>query len=190
VADRALRRVARRTGCQDLRVAVRRVFYDCEFLERGGAIDLVSIGAVDEDGRELYAVSTAFDPMDAIPWVQRHVLPLLPARDDAAWRPRERIRDDLEAWLLDGLGAGDELQLWAWYSAYDHVVLAQLWGAMTALPGRIPRFTHDLRSLWELLGKPELPVQKGAQHDALADARHRRRLWRALEDARRAHDLP
>ena len=166
-------------------MAVRRVFYDCEFMERGGPIELVSIGCVDESGRELYAVSTSFDPMDAIPWVQRHVLPLLPPQGTSPWRSRERIRDDLEAWLLDGLGPGDELQLWAWYSAYDHVVLAQLWGPMTSLPARIPRFTHDLRSLWELLGRPQLPAQKGAQHDALADARHNLDRWHAMEAARK-----
>ncbi|MBA3574969.1 MAG: 3'-5' exoribonuclease, partial [Pseudonocardiales bacterium] len=32
-----------------------RFFYDCEFIEDGLTIDLVSIGVVDEDGREFYA---------------------------------------------------------------------------------------------------------------------------------------
>jgi len=35
-----------------------RFFYDCEFIEDGRTIDLVSIGVVDEEGREFYAVST------------------------------------------------------------------------------------------------------------------------------------
>jgi hypothetical protein len=39
-----------------------RFFYDCEFIEDGTTIDLVSIGVVGEDGREFYAVSTEFDP--------------------------------------------------------------------------------------------------------------------------------
>ena len=38
-----------------------RFFYDCEFIEDGTTIDLVSIGVVGEDGREFYAVSTEFD---------------------------------------------------------------------------------------------------------------------------------
>ena len=38
-----------------------RFFYDCEFIEDGRTIDLVSIGVVDENGREFYAVSTEFD---------------------------------------------------------------------------------------------------------------------------------
>ena len=38
-----------------------RYFYDCEFIEDGRTVDLVSIGVVDEHGREFYAVSTEFD---------------------------------------------------------------------------------------------------------------------------------
>ena len=46
------------------------------------------------------------------------------------------------------------MELWAWYAAYDHVVLAQLWGPMPALPREIPRFTKDLRQLWDDRGRP------------------------------------
>jgi hypothetical protein len=165
------------------------VFFDCEFVEDGRTIELISIGCVDEEGREFYAVSAQFDPMSAGPWVQRHVLPQLPPRSDPAWRSRETIRTDLHAWLTAGLGGADSLQLWAWLAAYDHVVLAQLWGAMPALPRDVPRFTHDLRSLWELVGSPALPQQQHGQHDALADARHNLVRWRAMEPVLRAKDL-
>ena len=49
---------------------MRRFFYDTEFIEDGTTIDLVSIGVVDENGREFYAVSTEFDPARAglAPW--------------------------------------------------------------------------------------------------------------------------
>ena len=55
------------------REGVRRFFYDTEFIEDGTTIDLVSIGVVDETGREFYAVSSQFDERKAIPWV-RHAL--------------------------------------------------------------------------------------------------------------------
>ena len=55
-----------------------RFFYDCEFIEDGRTVDLVSIGVVDEAGREFYAVSTEFDAGRAGPWVRQHVLPQLP----------------------------------------------------------------------------------------------------------------
>jgi hypothetical protein len=160
---------------------VRRYFYDCEFIENGRTIDLVSIGVVDESGREFYAVSTEFDPRPAIPWVRRNVLDKLPAPSDRAWRSREQIRADLLAFLLE---PGESVELWAWMSAYDHVVLAQLWGDMRALPRPIPRFTHELRQRWEDAGSPPLPEASADQHDALADARHNLARWRVIEGAR------
>jgi hypothetical protein len=153
-----------------------RYFYDCEFIEDGRVIDLVSIGMVDERGREFYAVSTEFDDTHALPWVRRNVLDKLPSPADSAWRSRERIRADLFEFMIE---PGEEIELWAWYAAYDHVVLAQLWGAMPALPREIPRFTKDLRQRWDDLGCPPLPAAAG-RHDALVDARHNLLRWNAM----------
>lgn len=155
-----------------------RFFYDCEFIEDGRTIELVSIGVVAEDGREFYAVSTEFDPSRAIGWVRKNVLDKLPSPSDAAWRGRERIRADLLEFLTTG---GEPIELWAWMASYDHVVLAQLWGDMRALPRSIPRFTHELRQAWEQAGSPELPPAPSDQHDALADARHNLARWRVLQ---------
>ncbi|BCJ63423.1 polyadenylate-specific 3'-exoribonuclease AS [Polymorphospora rubra] len=159
-----------------------RYFYDCEFIEDGRTIDLVSIGVVDEFGREFYAVSTEFDGARAIPWVRRNVLDRLPSPADRAWRSRERIRADLLEFLVEPVRgrAGEEIELWAWYAAYDHVALAQLWGPMTALPRQIPRFTKDLRQRWDDLGRPALPKAPADQHDALVDARHNLDRWQTL----------
>jgi hypothetical protein len=154
-----------------------RFFYDCEFLEDGNVIELVSIGVVSESGREFYAVSTDFDPGRANDWVRRNVLDKLPGPADAAWRGRGRIRDDLLAFLL---ADGEQVELWAWMAAYDHVVLAQLWGDMRALPRAIPRFTHELRQEWENAGSPPAPPAPADKHDALADARHNLARWRIL----------
>ncbi|MGI8761160.1 MAG: polyadenylate-specific 3'-exoribonuclease AS [Jatrophihabitantaceae bacterium] len=154
-----------------------RFFYDCEFIEDGHTIELVSIGVVDESGREFYAVSTEFDGSRAIDWVRRHVLDKLPAPSHPAWRALARIREDLLEFLT---ASGEPIELWAWMAAYDHVVLAQLWGDMRALPRAIPRFTHELRQLWEDAGSPPQPPAPPDQHDALADARHNLARWNAL----------
>lgn len=156
---------------------MRRYFYDTEFIENGQLIDLVSIGVVDETGREFYAVSTEFDASRAIPWVKRNVLDKLPSPSDQAWRTREQIRADLLAFLT---GPGEQIELWAWMAGYDHVVLAQLWGDMRALPRAIPRFTHELRQKWEDAGSPGVPPQPPDQHNALADARHNLARWQAI----------
>jgi 3' exoribonuclease, RNase T-like len=154
-----------------------RFFYDCEFIEDGQTIDLVSIGVVDESGREFYAVSSEFNPDPAIEWVRRHVLSRLPSPSDTAWRTRQRIRADLLEFLTV---PGEPIELWAWMAGYDHVALVQLWGNMRALPRPIPRFTHELRQRWEDRGSPPLPIPPPDQHDALADARYNLARWRAL----------
>jgi hypothetical protein len=157
-----------------------RYFYDCEFIEDGSTITLVSIGVVAADGREFYAVSSEFDPSRAIEWVRRNVLSQLPSPSDPAWRSRAQIRDDLLAFLTE---PGEPIELWAWMASYDHVVLAQLWGDMRALSRQIPRFTHELRQLWESAGSPPLPPAGPDAHDALADARHNLARWRAIAQA-------
>ncbi|RKT53306.1 polyadenylate-specific 3'-exoribonuclease AS [Saccharothrix australiensis] len=161
-----------------------RFFYDCEFIEDGVTIDLVSIGVVDEEGREFYAVSTEFDPEKAGPWVRANVLNQLPPPADQAWRSRERIRHDLLDFLGGPKANRDDIELWAWFAAYDHVALAQLWGPMPALPRCLPRFTRDLRQRWEDVGKPRLPTPPADAHDALADARHNLARWKVIETER------
>ena len=156
---------------------VRRYFYDTEFIEDGVTVDLVSIGVVDETGREFYAVSTEFDPDRAIPWVRHNVLDKLPSPSSQVWQSRDSIRDGLFRFLTE---PGDRIELWAWYAAYDHVALCQLWGAMPALPRTIPRYTNELRQRWEELGRPELPAAGDGVHDALVDARHNLARWRAM----------
>jgi hypothetical protein len=161
---------------------VYRYFYDCEFIEDGRVVDLVSIGVVDEFGREFYAVSTEFDESAALPWVRRNVLDKLPSPGDPAWRSRRRIRDELREFLVEPVRgrAGEQIELWAWFAAYDHVALAQLWGAMPELPREIPRFTKELRQLWDERGRPRLPAADAGRHDALVDARHNLARWRAM----------
>ena len=153
---------------------VPRYFYDLEFGDTTGEISLLSIGIVCEDGREYAAVSAEVDPLSVHPWVRDNVLPQLPPA--STWKPRSVIRDEVQAFL------GDEPVLWAWFGAYDHVALCQLWGAMPALPRAIPRCTLDVRQLWEHLGRPPLPKQATGLHDALEDARHVRVKWEALAE--------
>lgn len=147
-----------------------RYFYDTEFIEDGTTIELVSIGIVAEDGREYYAVSTDFDAHKANSWVREHVLNQLPSPGTDVWRSKERIRSEvLEFLTLRGAG---KPELWAWVGAYDHVVLAQLFGSMKDLPPQLPRYTRELRQYWEMAGCPALPPTPKGSHEAITDARH------------------
>lgn len=49
-------------------------FLDCEFIEDGKTIDLISIGLVSEDGQEFYAVNRECDFRQASDWVVDNVL--------------------------------------------------------------------------------------------------------------------
>lgn len=164
-----------------------RFFYDTEFIEDGRSIDLISIGVVAEDGREYYAVSTEFDPERAGSWVRAHVLPKLPPPSSQVWRSRRRIREDLEEFFgvsgVIGAGVADPIELWAWIGAYDHVALCQLWGTMPELPRALPRFTRELRQLWEDRGSPRLPPRSRDAHDALVDARDQLHRFRLITSA-------
>lgn len=180
-----------------------RVYLDTEFLEDGRTIDLISIGMVTEDGREYYAVNADM-PVRRIrrhQWLMDNVVPRLPKGSGDmrnTWSPRwlfhpgdptvkrrETIAREVRAFIL---AAGPGVDLWADYAAYDHVVLAQLFGPMIDLPDGIPMYTNDLQQeaarlvqdrIWAWDGNP--PVQESGRHNALQDARYARELGRYLQ---------
>src|SRR5207302_7953785 len=113
-------------------------------------IDLISIGIVCEDGREYYGQSVEFEPKKASDWVKEHVFPHLelcpwanatmdirhPYVNDihyhkghgqcvdqhrglihnCPWRTREQLKRDIRTFF----NPSDGIELWGYYSAYDH----------------------------------------------------------------------
>jgi hypothetical protein len=183
-----------------------RIFYDTEFLEDGHTIELISIGVVTEDGREYYAVNRHM-PKRRIrkhEWLMANVVPGLPKPHgdwnlhmprtwlfnyrDPAVKPVAQIADEVRDFIL-GTDPNElpHVELWAWYGAYDHVALAQLWGPMINLPEGIPMWTNDLRQEAERLGVAKsMPEQPVGVHNALADARHNLIRARYLDSLARA----
>ena len=163
-----------------------RIFYDTEFLENGSTITLISIGMVADDGSRYYAVNSDM-PVDKISeheWLMDNVVPQLPLTDAGVWnftgsskrsftlntrsslvKPRWVIANEVR----DFLQGFSDLELWAWYGAYDHVALCQLWGTMIGLPKGVPMWTNDLQQLALATGR-EMPEQPAGSHNALADA--------------------
>lgn len=149
-------------------------YFDTEFLEDGETIDLISIAFVAEDGREYYAVNNDadWDRIREDKWLMKNVVNQLP--DPLDWKPKAQIAAEVLEFLLAGDGSPE---LWAWFSAYDHVVYAQLWGKMIHLPAGLPMHTNELKTLlhWALpkvQDRSGFPAQAEGLHDALADARH------------------
>jgi len=66
-------------------------FLDTEFIEDGVTIDLISIGMVSEDGRELYLGNAECQFLMASPWVVENVYPHVPTPfTDDVTRIREK----------------------------------------------------------------------------------------------------
>lgn len=173
-----------------------KIFYDCEFVEDGASIDLVSIGMVADDGRELYAVSSDVDQAKLLanPWLRDNVWPHLPrvfrrcrCRQSHhghldLTHPDVRPRAQIARLVADFITATPQVELWANYGAYDHVALCWLWGPMSALPAGVPMYTCDLQQEARRLGNPAVPKQAAGAHNALADARHNQVIAAFLAD--------
>jgi len=155
-------------------------FYDTEFLEDGHTIDLISIGIVAEDGREYYAVSldTDWHRVAEHEWLAVNVLPSLPRMfEGPEWKTRDQISFEVRQFIT---GDRRDNELWAYYSAYDHVALCQLFGRMIDLPPSVPMFSHDIKAEADRLQAYPLPVQDTGHHNALEDARWNKRAHEHL----------
>lgn len=150
-----------------------KIFFDTEFIEDGRTIDLISIGAVREDGRMFYAESAECDRSRASDWVRENVFPKLSSGQSLI--PRVQIAREFVEF------AGEKPEFWAYYADYDWVVLCQLFGTMMDLPVGWPKFCMDLKQLCVSKGDPRLPKQEN-EHGALADARWVKEMWERLSD--------
>lgn len=181
-----------------------RYFYDFEFLEDGHTIEPISIGIRAEDGREYYAVFEDAPWLRILEheWLMANVVPSLPLLPPDQWFKNRAYADILdgsnpavkvkmqvarevrEFFLADGLGDTRRVrELWAWYSAHDHVALCQLWGRMVGdVPDCVPHFTRDIKSEAVRLGVSKLPAQPEGAHNALADARYNFVRWEYLRE--------
>jgi hypothetical protein len=178
---------------------VTKIYYDCEFLEDGYTVDLISIGMHAEDGREYYAVSTEFDThrVATNKWLMENVMSSIghemvavcseqstaPVREglvitDPAAKPRATIAAE----IIDFVAPyGNDFEWWAWYGAYDHVALCQLFGPMIDLPKGFPMMTMDIKQVQRSKFAEKMPKQPEGKHNALADARWNRVRLEYLE---------
>jgi len=152
-------------------------FFDCEFYEDGRTIELISLGLVDESGtrKHYWETTNSYELAHSSEWLQENVLPHL--RRYPFVCERSVIAEQLKYVLLEN----GKPELWAYFSDYDWVAFCQLYGRMIDLPEGFPMFCRDLKQLMDEYGvkRDDLPAQRGAAHDALADAEWNREsyLW-------------
>jgi hypothetical protein len=173
-----------------------RYFIDTEFSERGHEhpIELISIGIVAEDGREIYAVAADGWSEDRCnDWVKANVIPQLSdPRPIPTLRATRADVAHLTRCFIDfprGVGRNQKPEFWSYFGDYDWVVFCQLFGTMMDLPKGWPMYCNDVKQLCVSLGNPELPRQEDGVHNALADARHIRKMYHFLDSIAKERSL-
>lgn len=175
------------------------IYYDTEFIDAPPVVKFLSIGMVREDGKEYYAVNSSLyiiGEAARIPWLLTNVLSYLPLANPIdsyapQWdeshsdyvhvKPVHQIAKEVRNFILEVPNPS----LWAWFAAYDHLMLSQLYGKMLDIPSGIPQRTNDVVQEAERLGSPYVPHMPGHDsHHPLSDARevkYRREWLQALE---------
>lgn len=153
-------------------------FIDTEFIEYPCTIDLISIGIVSEDGKQLYCVSSEFDESKASDWVRENVLPKV---RNATKMLRFEIADAIKAFI----GDDNKPEFWGYYADYDWVVFCWLFGSMIDLPRGWPMFCRDLKQLLVDKNDPIIPESikpnRSQLHGALEDAWYHKRIYDWLD---------
>jgi hypothetical protein len=183
-------------------------FIDTEFIEDGKTIDLISIGIVCEDGRELYLGNKECNFSKASDWVINNVLiPMgfvrMPKQawiegfmrpiDPIFWVSKRAILEELLIFFAPNSITDDkrtatraaeddyaEVEIWGYYADYDWVVFCQLFGTMMDLPKGFPMYCRDIKQECDRLGNPRLPEQGDGEHNALEDARWNQKAYQFL----------
>lgn len=179
-----------------------RYYLDTEFIDDGKTIDLISIGMVCDDGRELYFVSSEFDKARATrdEWLQKNVLSQLPkcacpgegaldhlghTNPDCKWRPRAAIAAAIREFIREE--PKDQIEIWAYYASSDWVAFYQLFGKMIDMPKHFPFFVRCLKQYAIDIGyrgKFRDLLADSGHHDALADAKWNMEAHRLLDENR------
>lgn len=180
-----------------------KIFYDTEFFECGPKqpIRFISLGAVRDDGNELYLITNNLYTLNRAnqnPWLAENVIKHLPVKQKGdgrlAWDtqhadyhrvlPNEVIAGLWRDFVVDydHESEFDKPELWAYYGAYDHVVISQLFGKMIDLPDGHPMYTMDIKQRWYNEGQPGLPEQEANAHRALDDARWNKLAYEYLDE--------
>jgi hypothetical protein len=165
-------------------------FLDTEFIESPCTIDLISIGIVSEDGRELYMESNEVNWGNASQWVWDNVVPNLkyynetpsglPYKNPEGSHSKEQIKKSIiEFCNIEKYG---KPEFWGYYADFDWVVFCWLFGAMIDLPECWPMYCRDIKQLCDDLGNPKLPEQGKSEHNALEDARWNQKAWNFLSN--------
>ena len=187
-----------------------KIFLDCEFIERPRRYEwdgeLISIGLVDQNGNEYYAISNEYKYNECSEWVKenvikqmydeyidsfgsafktfRHLTNRLPIEtfQQHIGKSKEQIAKDILL-FVDMNRKSDTTEFWSYYADFDWVAFAWLFGAMIYLPPMFPMYCNDIRQLMNHYpDKGKLPNPE-REHNALADAKWTKDMYYHLTEA-------
>ena len=178
-----------------------KIFFDTEFLEDGKTIDLISIGLVREDGKELYLINKDMNVRKAIKdvWVRENVMKGIFSEMVLM---RDRFLQDNERGfsernfknLLYYCGqskveiaesiihfVGKFPVFYGYCADYDWVVLMQLYGKMIDKPSDWRFYCRDLRQTADEISFDTSLLMQVNEHNALDDARWNFLLFKQMK---------
>jgi len=166
-------------------------------------VGLLSIGMVREDGKEYYAIHKDAYIIQAAAenwWLNTNVLKYFPLEQPIdskapSWDQfhpdykHVKNKDKIAIEVANFIREVPSPSLWAWFAAYDHLMLSQLYGRMLDIPNGIPQRTNDVAQEAERLKVRVPSVTDSRRHLALDDAREVkfRREW--LKEYENVHNF-
>lgn len=167
-----------------------RYYFDTEFNENVRPIDLISIGVVNNEGKELYIINEQFAFFDAYKissdkesfqylnscndWVKTNVLPILfstaPNGDENLSMTGNM--QGIKNALVDFVANDPYPEFWAYYGHYDWYLITRMFGSFDKMPKNWPQACYDLHQFAKHHGMSrKLPKKLEPEHNALVDAR-------------------
>lgn len=172
-----------------------RYHYDTEFKDTGLTIEPISLGMVDDSGRELYMIHIPtvrafqereyFNSLDQTDlWLRDNVFNYITEYDleDYGYTDKDSMAVELYNFVTDiDWSTDNSIELWGYFAAYDHVLLSQLFGRMIDLPAPMPMFTNELMTIRKRANgtwkpKPARPANL-PEHHALMDAKYQKLMY-------------
>lgn len=149
-----------------------KIFFDTEFTGLHQNTTLISIGIVDENGREFYAELNDYDKDQLDPWISENVIDNLTGQNTI---DSESLKSQLVTWLK----TYDEVEVWSDCLAYDWVLFDAIFGGAFNKPKNVYYIPFDICTLFKLKGvdpdisREEFVGNAGSEnkHNALHDAR-------------------
>lgn len=148
-------------------------FLDTEFFDDGTTVHPISIGIVREDGKEIYIEIQSAWRNNCDKWILENVAIHL---ESAHGMEKQQAAIAIKEFI-----GSDPAEFWAYWSAYDWVVMCQVFGGLMKLPKNVSPWIRDLAWLDPSLEKIRaLKINNPRPHHALSDARELRDQYLAL----------